>query len=297
MGFFDQQFRALSELLNWRVTLDILLIAMGIFFLYHTLRTTGTWKIVLGIVLAALVFIAARVLDLRGIEWIYSNLSPILLIAMIIIFQPELRKILERVASFQPREVVRETTKLSHLLGDVLSALAGQRCGALVVIPGRDSIKPWSSEGIALDATPSFPLLMSLFDPHSPGHDGAVVLERGKIVSFAVRLPASQRTKLSQEFGTRHHAAMALAESTDALIIAVSEERGTITMFARGGHKSIANKNEIAAAVTEHLETTASFELPGFDQKNRRVLIAELAMSLLLAFLFWSSVVLTHGGN
>lgn len=297
MELFDQQFQALNELLNWRVTLDIVLIAMGIFFLYHTLRTTGTWKIVLGIVLAAFVFITARILDLQGIEWIYSNLSPILLIAMIIIFQPELRKIFERVASFQPQEAVRETTKLSHLLGDVLVKLAQQRRGAIVVIPGKDSIKPWTSEGIALDANPSFPLLMSLFDPHSPGHDGAVVLERGKIVSFAVRLPASQRTKLSQEFGTRHHAAMALAENTDALILAVSEERGTVTMFAHGEHRRVENKNEIAAAVTEHLKTTASFELPGFDQKNRRMLITELAVSLLLAFLFWSTVVLTHGAK
>jgi len=295
--FFDQQFQALNELLNWRVTLDIILIAMGIFFLYHTLRTTGTWKIVLGIVLAALVFIAARILDLQGIEWIYSNLSPILLIAMIIIFQPELRKIFERVASFQPKEVVRETTKLSHLLSDALFVLAEQKRGAIVVIPGKDSIKPWTSEGIALNATPSFPLLMSIFDPHSPGHDGAVVVERGQIVSFGVRLPASQHTKLSEELGTRHHAAMALAETTDALAIAVSEERGTITLFARGEHRRVENKNEIAAAITEHIETSASYDFPGFDQKNRRVLITELAVSLLLAFLFWSSVVLTHGGD
>lgn len=294
MEFLNRQFLALSELLDWRVSLDIVLIAMGIFFLYHTLRTTGTWKIVLGIVLAALVFIAAKVLGLRGIEWIYSNLSPILLIALIVIFQPEFRKIFERVASFQPMEGVGETTKLSHLLSDVLFALAEQRRGALVVIPGKDSIKPWTSEGIGLNARPSFPILMSIFDPHSPGHDGAAIIERGKIMSFGVRLPASQHTSLSQELGTRHHAAMALAECTDSLVIAVSEERGTITIFRGVQNQKIENKGDMVKKITEHLETAASYELPGFQLRNRRVLIMELLVSFLLAFLFWSSVVLTH---
>ncbi|MCU0645686.1 MAG: hypothetical protein MUC94_15690 [bacterium] len=99
MNIFSLQIQTIKEMLDWRVSLDILLLTLLIFFLYRTIKTTGTGKIFFGILIAAGIFIVARMLDLKGIEWIYSNLSQILLLALIIIFQPELRKIFERAAS------------------------------------------------------------------------------------------------------------------------------------------------------------------------------------------------------
>lgn len=294
MTFFDSQFRTLQALLNWRVTLDIFLIAVIIFFLYHTLRTTGTGKIVVGLMIAGGMFIAARILDLRGIEWIYANLSHVLLIALLIIFQPELRKILERAASFRPREVGTEGTKLAYLLSDVLFALAHQRRGALIVLPGKESIRSWTSNGIHLEARPSFPILMSIFDPHSGGHDGAIVVENGRISKFGVRLPLSKTGTLSEEFGTRHHAAMGLSEVTDASIIAVSEERGTITVFNHGIADRIEEKSALAARILAHFENTASYAIPGLVPQRKKALFSELGVSFLLAFVFWSTVVLTQ---
>ncbi|UCE07330.1 MAG: diadenylate cyclase [bacterium] len=294
MEIFSLQIQTIKELLDWRVSLDIMLITLLIFFLYRTLRATGTGKIFMGIMIAAAIFIMARLLDLKGIEWIYSNLSPIFLLAIIIIFQPEIRKIFERAASIRRREISTEAPKLSSLICDAVFTLVKQRRGALLVFPGQDSVKAWTSEGIQIDAQPSYPLLMSIFDPNSPGHDGAVVIENGKVSSFAVRLPLSESEKLSEEFGTRHHAGLGLSEVTDALVVAVSEERGTVTLFYEGTVERIKDKNELAARVMKHWTHIASYQL--FNQGNitQRKTIRQIVMSFVLAFLFWSTVVLTQ---
>lgn len=294
MEFFSLQIQTIKEMLDWRVSLDILLLTLLIFFLYRTIKTTGTGKIFFGILIAAGLFIVARMLDLKGIEWIYSNLSQILLLALIIIFQPELRKIFERAASIRRRDLGTEAPKLSPVLSDAVFALAKQRRGALFVFPGQDSVKAWTSEGIRLDAVISFPLLMSIFDPNSPGHDGAIIIESGKVSSFGVRLPLSDSNKLPQEFGTRHHAGLGLAEVTDALVIAVSEERGVVSLFYEGNYEPIKDKNDLAARIIKHWNSVAPYQF--FNQKDvsKRRTITQIAISFVFAFLFWSTVVLTQ---
>jgi diadenylate cyclase len=294
MDIFSLQIQTIKEMLNWRVSLDIILLTLLIFFLYRTLKRTGTGKIFFGIMIAAAIFIVARLLDLKGIEWIYSNLSQILLLALIVIFQPELRKIFERAASLRRREIGTEAPKLSSVISDAIFTLTKQRRGALFVFPGQDSVKAWTSEGIQLDAQISFPILMSIFDPNSPGHDGAAIIENGKVSSFAVRLPLSDSNKLSQDFGTRHHAGLGLSEVTDALIVVVSEERGTVMLFYEGMFERIEDKNDLAARIMKHWSIIASHQL--FNQKNetQRKTITQIAISFVLAFLFWSTVVLTQ---
>ena len=114
MRTLDLQLQTLESLLDWRVTLDIVLLAMGIFLLYRTLRITGTWQIVMGIAIAAFIFLLARLLNLAGIEWIYANLSPVLLLGLIIIFQPEIRRFLERAASIRTRITLRRIVCALH---------------------------------------------------------------------------------------------------------------------------------------------------------------------------------------
>ncbi len=286
----------LKAMLDWRVTLDILVVTLGIFFLYRTLRTTA-WKIVSGVIIATFIFMVARIIGLRTIDWIYSNLSQVMLLSLIIVFQPEIRKIFEKFASIRPRESVSGGARLSYILSDVAFALAKAGQGGLLVIAGKDSIAPVASKGIALNADPSFPILMSIFDPHSVGHDGAAVIEHDKITSFGVRLPLSQSGKLPEEIGTRHHAAMGLSEISDALIIAVSEERATITVFEHATATLMTDKNLLASKIIAHLRDRASYEPPGVIDENRGKVIIELLVSLLLALLFWSTVILTQSGN
>ena len=293
MDIFSLQIQTIKEMLDWRVSLDIVLIALLFFFLYHTLRRTGTSKIFFGILIAAAIFVVARFLDLQGIDWIYSNLSPIFLLALIIIFQPEIRKMFERAASIRRKEIGSEAPKLSSVISNGIFTLAKQRHGALFVFPGQDSVKAWTSEGIPLDAYVSYPLLLSLFDPNSPGHDGAIVIENGKVSTFAVRLPLSDSNKLSQEFGTRHHAGLGLSEVTDALVAVVSEERGTVTLFYEGMFQRIKDKDDLAARIMKHWNIIASYQLFTRKKIPRRKTITQIAVSFIFAFLFWSTVVLT----
>ena len=280
----------------WRAALDLLLITIGLFFLYRTLIRLGAWKIVLGIVGGVVVFVIARLIKLRGIEWIYSNLSSVTLIALIVIFQPELRKILERAVSLRGNRNGRETTpELAALISRTAMALAEQRRGALLVFPGRESIWGRVSEGIQLDAKPSDALIMSIFDRHSPGHDGAMVIENGKVSAFGVRLPLSQSEKLPKHFGTRHHAALGLTEVTDALTIAVSEERGTITLFSQGNALPMRNASDIQSSISAHWANTGSY-LPFHPQNGPRWQTAlQVGVCFVFAFMLWYNVGSSQG--
>jgi DNA integrity scanning protein DisA with diadenylate cyclase activity len=186
----------IKGMVGWQAMVDIFMIAAGLFFLYRTLLRLGTWRIVAGILVAMFIFLIANFLDLKGLEWIFGNLSQVALIALIVIFQPELRKIFERAASVRRSEIRDVGDELSHMIIDSLMKLAEQRRGAIVVFPGKEPLQEWLSGGYRLDAKPSSPLIMSIFDPNSPGHDGALIVEKGKFTRFGVRLPISQSSKL-----------------------------------------------------------------------------------------------------
>ena len=285
----------LPGILNWRAGIDILLITAGLFFVHRTLVRLGTWKIVMGILGAIFVFALANLLDLRGIRWIYSNLSGVAAIALIVIFQPELRKLLERMMSLRRREMGDEGADLAQMIGEAVFSLAGRKRGAILVLPGKEPIRESTSGGFSLNADPSLPLIASIFDPNSPGHDGALVIDSGRMTRFGVRLPISKTNALSNDYGTRHHAAMGLSEATDALVIVVSEERGRVTTFRQGQEGRVDDTDSLGAVIIDHMKITSSytFEVQGWKQK-KWVLAAEFGLSLLLAVVFWSTVILSQ---
>jgi uncharacterized protein (TIGR00159 family) len=280
---------------GWQAIIDILLIAAGLFFLYRMLLRLGTWRIVAGIIVALFIFLIANFLDLRGLEWIFGNLSHVAVIALIVIFQPELRKIFESAASVRRVEIRDVGAKLSQTIVDSLAKLAEQRRGAIVVFPGKEPIREWLSGGHKLDAKPSIPLIMSIFDPNSPGHDGALIVEKGKFTLFGVRLPVSQSAALSEEFGTRHHAAMGLAEKSDALVIAVSEERGKISVFNKGKIRALNDRDNLVQVIISHWQRTTSFPLGLPEGKARGLVFSQMLASLALAVFFWSTLIISQG--
>ncbi|MFZ5564399.1 MAG: diadenylate cyclase [Thermodesulfobacteriota bacterium] len=272
---------------NWRSLLDIFLLAAGIFFLYRTLLSLGTWKIVTGILLAVIVFLVASLLDLKGIEWVYRHVSHVALIAVIVIFQPELRKIFERAALLRGTRSVDQGAQLAELVAGSMWKLAAQRWGAILVLPGREPVNEWLSGGFALNGTPSEPLIMSIFDPGSPGHDGAVVLHNGSFTMFGVRLPMSRSTGLAEEYGTRHHAAMGMSEQSDALVIVVSEERGRISLFKRGEMTPAADAGAVSRAIVNHWRESATTPFEFSKIKRRKKAVSQMAVSLIIALLIW----------
>jgi diadenylate cyclase len=288
IGFF-------KAFLAWRSAVEILLIAAGLFFLYRTLVRLGTWKIATGILVAVAIFLVARFLNLRTIEWVFGNFSQVAVLALIVIFQPELRKFFERAASVRSSRTSDPGDVVSRLIAYTLFTLAKERRGALVVFPGRETIQEWVSGGYPLDARPSIPLLRSIFDPHSPGHDGALIVEKGRFARLGVRLPVSQSQQLTDEYGTRHHAAMGLAEKSDALTVLVSEERGQVSLFLKGEMRPLTHADELVAAIIRHWKETAAypFVIPG--GRARREMMSQMIASLALALAFWTTLFISQG--
>ncbi len=276
---------------NWKTLVDILLISICLFFLYRTFLRLGTWKILLGMLAAFILFVFASIFNLEGIEWIFKNVSHVALLALIIIFQPEIRKIFEKVVSLAVTKKNANSDDTSKIVAESLWSLAAQKRGALIVFPGKDQIGDKISGGYLLGATPSVPLIMSIFDPNSPGHDGAVVIADNVLTHLGVRLPMSESSRLTEEFGTRHHAAMGMVENTDALVLLASEERGVVSSFENGRMTRLDTPEEIISVIEKHFSQSGITSLDQFaDIKPRTVL--QFAFSLLIATVFWSTLIL-----
>jgi uncharacterized protein (TIGR00159 family) len=280
---------ALHEIFTWRAALDIFLIAVGNFFLYRTFVRLGTWKIFLGILTAFLGFVFANMLHLEGTSWIFQNVSQVAALALIVIFQPELRKVLEKLVSLHPKQEGAPHELLAETIATSLWQLARRRQGAIIVYPGNEPIAESLTGGHVLTAEASIPLIMSIFDPNSPGHDGAVIIENNRLANFGVRLPMSQTARLPEEYGTRHHAAMGLAEVTDALILVVSEERGTISAFANGAMQRLETISDIVRLIRNHQEKHGLFIIEKLGIIDRRSAIQGFC-SLLIATIFWTGL-------
>ncbi|KPJ79141.1 MAG: hypothetical protein AMJ54_00320 [Deltaproteobacteria bacterium SG8_13] len=284
-----------TQLLTWRAVIDILLVAAGLYVLYRTLLGLGTWKMVTGIFIAIVFFLVANLLDLRGIEWVFSNISQVAVIAIIIIFQPEIRKLLERTASIRRARIGKYSEEFVQMLSEAILAMARKRQGAIVVLPGKDPIEEWLSGGYPLDAKVSIPLILSIFDPNSPGHDGAMIAEKGRFTRFGVRLPLSQRSTLTDDYGTRHHAAMGLAERSDAMAIVVSEERGTVSVFLNGQMQPVAGGEDLLRLISAHWKDTASSPIEWQKGRPRWPVFSQILASLVVAVLFYSSLIIAQG--
>jgi len=271
---------------EWQSLLDIAIIAAGIYILYRTFRASGSMKVVTGTLMASGIFIAANYLDLKGITWIYSNLSSVVLIALIVIFQPELRKIFERTASLYRKGEI-QGHDIADILPDVLFDLASRRWGALIVLPGNESIDSLLSGGIPSGSQPSFALIESIFDPHSAGHDGAMIISNGRVESFGVRLPISESGELSEEYGTRHHAAMGMCELSDSLTLLVSEERGQVSFFRAGNMIPVSKKENLKKVILKHYEGLRGYKdiLKKRSKAGRPIVFLEILSAITLAVL------------
>ncbi|UCG06369.1 MAG: diadenylate cyclase, partial [Desulfobacterales bacterium] len=159
----------------------------------------------------------------------------------------------------------------------------------------KEPIQEWLSGGYALEAKPSVPLIMSIFDPNSPGHDGALIIQNGRFTRFGVRLPVSQSLKLPEEYGTRHHAAMGLVEKSDALAIVVSEERGQTSIFLKGKIRPVDDREKLVKTIISHWKQTASYPIELPEGKTRRQVFFQMLASLALAVLFWSTLIIAQG--
>jgi diadenylate cyclase len=216
--------------------IDIAIISLILFWLLLLLRGTTAMSVMRGVfILLIAAFALARIFDLRVLNFLLRNSFTGILIALPIIFQPELRRALERVGRTGSRAFGTTVSNAGTLdaVTDASADMARQRIGALLVIERETGLQDYIETGIAVDAVPSPELIEGIFFPNSPLHDGAVVLRGNRVVAAGVTLPLSDNT-LPGELGTRHRAGLGITEQTDAVSVIVSEETGRISVAAEG---------------------------------------------------------------
>jgi diadenylate cyclase len=222
--------------LTWTSVLDIFVVA---FIIYHVLvfiKGTRAVQMVLGLALIVIFFYFARWLQLQTASWILTNILPYFVFVIVVIFQSEIRRALARFGQ-APFFTGFSTLNRNELYDEIILAvntLASNQTGALIVIERDIGLKTYIESGIAIDAALSYDLLVTVFNPAVPLHDGAVIVQNGRIAAAACFLPLTVKPRLSKELGTRHRAAIGVTEETDAVAIIVSEETAAIS-FAHDG--------------------------------------------------------------
>lgn len=216
----------------WNDVLDIAIVAFLIYQVLLIIRGTGAVQVGAGVLLLIFIFFISRWLGLKTLHWTLTMIFPYLVFIVIILFQHEIRKAISTlgqnplISFFAPR---LDQGPLDEIILAVTS-MASKRTGALVVIEREMGLKNYIEGGVTLDAKVSYDLLMSVFNPSSPLHDGAVIIQGERISAAACFLPLTLNPYLAREMGSRHRAAIGLSEETDALVVVVSEETGKITL-------------------------------------------------------------------
>jgi uncharacterized protein (TIGR00159 family) len=226
---------------------DVALVAVLLWLAIVALRRSGATLALVGLAILGGVYVASLRFELELTTWILRGFFAAFVIVVVVVFQEDIRRLFEQIAVWGLRRRPPAIPLGSiDLLVRAVARLAGERIGALIVIPGREPLDRHLEGGIDIGARISEPLIVSIFEPHSPGHDGAVVIGGDRVTRFAVHLPLSDdRAQLGQG-GTRHAAALGLAERSDALAIAVSEERGTVSVARDGRLRVLARPEALA---------------------------------------------------
>jgi len=226
-------------------SIDILVVAYCIYKILQWIRETKAWTLFKGFLIVILVYGIATLLNLQTILWVMKTTSSIGLIAIVVIFQPELRKALEQIGKGKylaflkgaDKNIINLSANSAEEIVKAAKVFSENRTGALIVIEQNVSVWEPGSSGTALDAIISSQLLINIFEHNTPLHDGAVIVRHNRIIAAACILPLTQE-EIGKEFGTRHRAAVGQSEESDAYVLVVSEETGRIS-GAIGGRLQI----------------------------------------------------------
>ncbi|HXT01922.1 MAG TPA: diadenylate cyclase [Elusimicrobiota bacterium] len=273
--------------------LDMMLVGSLIYGLLLWFKRTRAAFVALGLLLLAIVYTVAFLAGMYMTVRIFQGFFAVFIVAVIVIFQEEIRSVFERIAVWSLTGGVLKsapTHRQVEILVRSLGDLARDHIGALVVLRGLDPLDRHVSGGWDLNGELSEALIKSIFDSHSLGHDGAFIVEEGRVSRFGVQLPLSKDLARITNLGTRHSAALGLAERTDALILVVSEEAGTVSIARRGELKVVADLEDLQDAIEVFLVRLspdhAQNPVVRFLTENWREKLSAAAVSILLWFFF-----------
>ena len=284
----------LIEEIGLKGSVDIAFMSILVYSLLVWFKKTRAAFVIIGLSVAGGAYILARVLDLSLTTTVFHAFFAVILILVIVIFQEEIKHFLENIGSRSALSNRKQSSLLSRPRAEVeilvrtLTDLARDRIGALVVVRGKEPILRYLDGGVDLDGELSESLLKSLFDPHSAGHDGAVVIKGGRVAEFSSHLPLSKNFRKLSHTGTRHAAALGLAELTDALCLVVSEERGTISVARRADIEEVGDSAELQRVLERFYEEVAPTQRArswrGFFRENNLEKFVAVAVTAVLWF-------------
>ncbi|MDR0272233.1 MAG: diadenylate cyclase CdaA [Clostridiales bacterium] len=221
--------------------LDILIVAVLLYLITRWIRRTQAWVLLRGLVVVLIIAVLASVFELIAVQWILNNAISMGLVVVVILFQPELRKALEQLGRGQylihlKDEGEQKVHTSAHTVEEIIKAtrsLSKKLNGALIVLENEFDISEHERRGIPLDAQVSVQLLLNIFEKNAPLHDGAVIIRNNRVSSASCILPLTSES-IDENLGTRHRAAVGISEVSDARVVVVSEETGTISLVIDG---------------------------------------------------------------
>ena len=238
--------------ISFTTLLDVGITALLIYWLFSLIQGTRAVRLVIGVAVLILVYALAQLLDLRLLSQILQTGAVVGLFALVVVFQPELRRALERIGRVgslgwlvSPGEA-RVVERVAAAVAAASARLAAQRAGALIVIERETGLGEYAETGVPLDAELSVDLICTIFVPRTPLHDGAVIVRGERIVAAGATLPLAELTVQPERIGTRHRAALGITEQTDAVVVVVSEETGRMSLVERA--RIVRNLDEGALA-------------------------------------------------
>jgi diadenylate cyclase len=239
--------------------LDIGITALLIYWLFSLIRGTSAVRLVIGVSVLFAVYFAARVLNLRLLTQILETGAVVGLFALVVVFQPELRRALDRIGrvgslgwllSAEDRAAEVVATEVAR----AAAILSAEGHGALIVIERETGLEQIAETGVMIHGDLSADLLRTIFSPRSPLHDGAVIVRGGRVLAAGALLPLGETTIHSERFGTRHRAALGTTEQTDAIVVVVSEENGQVSLVQRARIVRNLNESQVARSLRQLLE-------------------------------------------
>ena len=243
----------------WTAIVHLVDIALVIYIIYHLSKSLAGTKIITlikGVFLFVLAQIVAGLVGLQTISWLMNLIMSYAVIAAVVIFAPEFRAMLEKLGRtthiFSGPAMTSEEMVLESIVKAV-KYMSPRKIGALVAIEGARTLQEYRSTGIELDATVSGELLINIFIPNTPLHDGAVIIKDNKVAVASAYFPLSESAGISKEFGTRHRAAIGLSEVSDAFVFVVSEETGGLSIAVNGNFRNDLTMEEFEASLRSHL--------------------------------------------
>ena len=234
-GFLEQLSR-----MQWTDILDIIIVAGLIYWLVPMLKSTGTGKIARVVVIVLVISWLTELLNLHTLHLIFNQVLTVGLIAIVVLFQPELRRMIDRLSNVKVHKIFgvqEDNQQLVPVIRQTVQAcevMSKERVGALIVFARDTHMGEYIKTGTVIDAQPSEQLIRNIFFPKAALHDGAMIISEGRVLAAGCVLPLTESTRISADLGTRHRAALGMSENTDAVVVVVSEETGVVSVAVGG---------------------------------------------------------------